>query len=70
MAPFVLSNYFLFNLFLFLEKKVGVLRPPQSLPQRSPCMNFRVLNFVTNVIEKALQHTSLSAIERVVLLFP
>ena len=32
MAPFLLSNYFLLNLFLFLEKKVGVLRPPQVPP--------------------------------------
>ena len=71
MAPFVLLNYFLFNLFLFLEKKWGCQgSPPRLLPLRGPCMNSSVLNFVTNVIEKALQNTSLSTIEYVVLLFP
>ena len=71
LAPLVLLNYLLFNLLLFLEKKSGGAKaPPRPLPLRGPCMNSSVLNFVTNVIEKALQNTSLSTIEHVVLLFP
>ena len=37
-TPLPLLNYFLFNLFLFLQKSGGSkARPPQPLPLRGPC---------------------------------
>ena len=38
LAPLFLLNYFLLNLFLFLQKsRGGGLKPPQPLPLRGPC---------------------------------
>ena len=48
-TPLLLLNYFLFNLFLFLQKSGGAKAPPQPLPLRGPC----VLKH-RNVIERLL----------------
>ena len=46
------------------------MAPPPPLQPFPLRMNSSVLSFVTNVIEKALQQTTLSTNECVVLLFP
>ena len=40
-TPLLLLNYFLFNLFLFLQKSGGGggAKAPQPLPLRGPCEN-------------------------------